>query len=145
MIDFPPLDPGIEIVVASRGMSKGIAQTEGPQLVARPFVHLGPVQLSAQWKNVNSTVADGEGAASVSLSRKFGEFQLGLGVAHKFQTGMREATDDHGWELTGTIGRKCRKQSLANRQCRAYHVITFGDSSVEKRLVSPAGFEPAAY
>ncbi len=36
MFDLPPPEPGIEIVVASRGMSKGVAQTEGPQLVVKP-------------------------------------------------------------------------------------------------------------
>ena len=106
MLDFPPLDPGIEIVVASRGISKGIAQTEGPQLVVKPFVQLGPVQLGAQWKNVSSAVAGGEGAASVSLSPKLGPFQLGLGIAHKFQTGVHEPTDDHSWEFTGNVTRK---------------------------------------
>ena len=60
-------------------MSKGIAQTEGPQLVAKPFVQLGPVQLNAQWKNVSVLpFAEGEGAASVSVSPKLGPFQLGL-------------------------------------------------------------------
>ena len=112
MLDLPPLDPGIEIVVASRGMSKGIAQTEGPQLVARPFVRLGPVQFGAQWKNVSSAVAGGEGAASVSVSPELGQFQLGFGVAHKFQTGVREPTDDHSWEFIGSVTRKIGRLSL---------------------------------
>lgn len=112
MIDSPPLDPGIEIVVASRGISKGLAQTEGPQFVAKPFVQLGPVQLAAQWKNVSSAVADGESAASLSVSPKLGRFQLGLGVAYKFQTGVREPTDDHSWEFTGSVARNSGKLGL---------------------------------
>ena len=40
MFDLPPPDPGIEFVVASRGMSKGIAQTDGPQaLILAREVH----------------------------------------------------------------------------------------------------------
>ena len=112
MADFPLLDPGIEIVVASRGISKGIGQTEGPQVVARPFVQVGPVQLAVQWKNVSSDVANGEGAASVSLSPKLGQFQLGLGISHKFQTGVREPTDDHSWEFTGSVTRWFGKLGL---------------------------------
>ena len=42
--DLPPPDPGIEISVATRGMSKGIAQTEGPQMIARSSVKFGDVQ-----------------------------------------------------------------------------------------------------
>jgi len=97
MLDFPPLDPGIEIVVASRGISKGIAQTEGPQLVARPFVQMGPVQLGSQWKNVSSAVAGGEAAVFANVAPKLGPFQLSMGDAYKFQTGVREPTDDKSW------------------------------------------------
>jgi len=93
-------------------MSKGIAQTEGPQLVVKPFVRLGSFQLGAQWKNVSSAIADGEGAAFVSVSPKLGEFQLGLSVAHKFQTRVREPTDDHSWEFTGSVTRRFGKLGL---------------------------------
>lgn len=106
MIDLPPPDPGIEIVVASRGMSKGIAQTEGPQLIVKPFARLGDIQFGAQWKNVTSTVAGGEGAAFVGWSREVANFQLSLQASHKFQTGVREPTDDHSWEFTGALSRK---------------------------------------
>jgi hypothetical protein len=112
MIDFPPLDPGIEIVTASRGMSKGIAQTDGPQLIVRPSVSLGPVQFAAQWKNLSSPVAGGEAAFSVGVSPKLAGFQLGLSAAHKVQTGVREPTDDHSWEFSGTVSRKFGRFSL---------------------------------
>ena len=74
MFDLPPPDPGIEFVVASRGMSKGIAQTEGPQVVVKPFVQMGPVQLGAQWKNVSSAVAGGESAIFANASPKLGRW-----------------------------------------------------------------------
>ena len=112
MWDLPPPDPGIEIVIATRGLSKGVAQTEGPQLVARPFIQLGPVQLGTQWKNVSSAVAGGEGAAFASIAPKLGDFQLNLGVAYKFQTGVKEPTDDKSWEFTGGVTRKFGKVSL---------------------------------
>ncbi|MCL6740787.1 hypothetical protein LZ518_06525 [Sphingomonas sp. RB56-2] len=106
MLDLAPLDPGIELSVASRGMSKGIAQTEGPQLIVKPFVKLGDFQVGAQWKNVTSTVAGGEGAVFVAFGREVGGFQLTLQASHKFQTGVHEPTDDHSWEFTGGLTRK---------------------------------------
>jgi hypothetical protein len=112
MWDLPPPDPGIEIIIASRGMSKGIAQTAGPQLIVKPSVKLGDVQLGGQWKNVTSTVAGGEGAIFVGWSREVASFQLSLQASHKFQTGVREPTDDHSWEFTGGVSRKVRKVTL---------------------------------
>ena len=112
MWDFPPADPGIEIVVASRGMSKGIAQTEGPQLIVKPSVKFGDVQLGAQWKNVTSAVAGGEGAVFIGWGRDVAGFQLSLQAAHKFQTGVREPTDDHSWEFTGGLTRKLGQVTL---------------------------------
>lgn len=111
-LDLPPPDPGIEIVVATRGMSKGIAQTEGPQLLARPFVQMGPVQIGTQWKNLSSSVAGGETAAFVNLAPRLGKFQLGLGFAYKMQTGVTEPTDDKSWEFTGNVSRKLGRVSL---------------------------------
>jgi hypothetical protein len=112
MFDLPPPSPGIEISVASRGMSKGIAQTEGPQVVARPFVQLGPVQVGSQWKNLSSPVAGGEASAFVNVAPKLGKFQLNLGVAYKFQTGVRGPTDNKSWEFTGNVTRKFGRLSL---------------------------------
>ena len=109
MIDFPPLDPGIEIVAASRGISKGIAQTEGGQIVPKAFVQMGSVQAGAQWKNVKSPVARGEAAAFVNVTPKLGAFQLTLGASYKFQTGVRPPTDDDSFEFSGVVARKWGK------------------------------------
>jgi hypothetical protein len=112
MFDLPPPDPGIEITIASRGMSKGIAQTDGPQVVARPFVQMGPVQLAAQWKNLSSPVAGGEASAIFSVAPKLGQFQLNASAAYKLQTGVRGPTDNKSWEFTGNVSRKFGKLSL---------------------------------
>ncbi|HEU4958699.1 MAG TPA: TorF family putative porin [Sphingomicrobium sp.] len=112
MFDLPPPDPGIEFVVASRGMSKGIAQTEGPQALVRPYVQLGPVQLAAQWKNLSSPTAGGEASAILSIAPKLGQFQLNASAAYKLNTGVRGPTDNKSWEFTGTVSRKFGKLSL---------------------------------
>jgi len=112
MFDLPPPDPGIEFVVASRGMSKGIAQTEGPQALVRPFVQLGPVQAGAQWKNLTSPVAGGEASTFLAVAPKLGQFQLNAGVAYKLFTGVRGPTDNKSWEFTGSVTRKFGKLGL---------------------------------
>lgn len=106
MWDLPPPDPGIEIVVASRGMSKGIAQTEGVQVIPKGFVQFGPVQVGGQWKNVSSAAADGEAAAFVNYTPKLGPYQLTLGAAYKFQTSVEGDTDDESFEFTTAVSRK---------------------------------------
>jgi len=112
MWDLPPPDPGIELVVSSRGMSKGIAQTDGVQLIPRAFVQFGPVQVGAQWKNVSSPVADGEAAAFVNYTPKIGPWQLTLGAAYKFQTNVDGDTDDDSFEFTGSVSRKFGRLGL---------------------------------
>ena len=112
MWDLPPPDPGFEIVVASRGMSKGVAQTDGMQFVPKAFVHLGKVQVGAQWKNVTSDVAGGEGAIFANYATKLGAFQLTLGAAYKFQTAVKGDPDDTSFEFSGAATRKFGKLSL---------------------------------
>jgi hypothetical protein len=110
--DLPPPDPGVEIVVATRGMSKGVAQTDGPQVIGKGFLRFNALQLGLQWKNVSSTSADGEGSAFVSASRKFGSLQLTGGVAYKFQTGVRGHPDSTSWEFTAGAVRKLGPLSM---------------------------------
>ena len=112
MFDLPPPDPGIEFVVATRGMSKGIAQTEGPQAIVRPFIQMGPVQLATQWKNLSSPVAGGEASAILSVAPRLGQFQLNASAAYKLQTGVRGPTDNKSWEFAGNVTRKFGKLSL---------------------------------
>jgi len=109
MWDLPPPDPGIEILIASRGISKGIAQTDGIQIVPKAFVQLGQVQIGGQWKNITSPVADGEAAAFVNYAPKLGAFQLALGAAYKFQTNVIGNPDHDAFEFTAGASRKIGK------------------------------------
>lgn len=104
--DVPPPDPGIEIAIATRGMSKGIAQTDGGQLLGKGFLRFGSVQAGLQWKNVTASTYDGEGSVFVSASRRFGRLQLTGGVARKFATGIHGRTDSASWEFTAGATRK---------------------------------------
>ena len=99
MFDLPPPDPGIEILIASRGMSKGIAQTDGPQVVPKLLLQIGPVQVGGQWKNVTSPVAEGEAAVFVNATREFGSLELTAGITYKWQTDAAANTDDDAFEF----------------------------------------------
>lgn len=112
MLDLPPPNPTMEVVLASRGMSKGIAQTENGQVVVKPSVTIGPIQVGAQWKNVDSAAADGEAAAYANLVKTVGRLQLNGGVAYKWQTSVNEPADSRSWEFTGGATAKFGKLSL---------------------------------
>ena len=112
MWDLPPPDPGVAIHVASRGMSKGLAQKDGVQVIPKAYLQVGNVQVGGQWKNVTSPVADGEAAAFVTYAPKIGPYQLSIGGAYKFQTKLKGETDDKSWEFTGSASRKFGKLTL---------------------------------
>ena len=106
MWDLPPADPGIEIVIATRGMSKGLAQTDGPQAVIKPFVRFDWLQLGGQWKNIDSPSAEGEALVFAAVSRNVGTLQLSGGVAYKFLTAVHGKTDSDTFEFTAGAVRK---------------------------------------
>jgi len=105
-VDLPPPDPGIEISIASQGMSKGLRQTDGPQLLARAELALGAVALGGYAKNVSSATADGEAGLSLQLRGRAGGFELAASVAYKFNTGAALQDDRDAIELTASIGRR---------------------------------------
>ena len=104
--DLPPPDPGIEFVIATRGMSKGLSQTDGPQFLGRGYAGVGDFQVGAQWKNVNSSSAGGEASLFINASRKIGTLQLSGGAAYKMLTGLHARVDKKCWEFTGAASRK---------------------------------------
>ena len=106
MVDLPPLDPGIEIVVASRGISKGLAQTEGPQLVARGQLGLGAFYAGAQWKNISSPTADGEASAFAGARTAAAGFDLTLSAAYKRLTASPASADSEALETVAAVSRR---------------------------------------
>ena len=98
---LPPADPALEFSIASRGMSKGIAQTDGePQAVIKGSAKLGPFEAGGQWKNVTSASARGEAAAFLNANRNVGKLRLNGGIAYKFQTGVSGNPDSDSFEFT---------------------------------------------
>ena len=99
-------DPGIEISAASQGVSKGLRQTDGPQLIVRPEMAFGPLFVAASWKNVTSATADGEVALLAGLRGRTGGFDLSVSAAYKLNTNARRQADRDCIELTATASRR---------------------------------------
>ena len=105
MLDLPPPDPGIEVVVASRGYSKGLVQTEGPQIVVRPEVTFGGIYANLLWKNVSSPIVDGEAQINIGYRTTIEGFELSGQLGYHRQTGVRAPTDEDRWEANFTARR----------------------------------------
>lgn len=106
MFSLPSPDPGIEISAASQGISKGLRQSEGIQILVRPELAVGPLFVAAFWKNVTSPTADGEGAALIGLRGRAGGFDLAVSAAYKLNTGARAQADRDCIEFTATASRR---------------------------------------
>jgi hypothetical protein len=106
MFTFPSPDPAIEVTAFSQGMSKGLRQTEGPQILVRPEVAIGPVFVGAFYKNVTSPTADGEAAVLAGLRRRVGGFDLAVSAAYKWNTNTRAQADRDCLEFNAVASRR---------------------------------------
>ncbi|MGQ0559791.1 MAG: hypothetical protein ACT4OE_09435 [Sphingosinicella sp.] len=106
MIDLPPPDPGIEIHLASRGVSKGLVQTDGVQLLVRPELAFGPVYVGGYAKNVTAPNFDGEAGATLGLREAAGGFDLAASATLKTLIGPVGPLDNHALELHGSLSRR---------------------------------------
>jgi hypothetical protein len=106
MFSLPSPDPGIEISAFSQGMSKGLRQTEGVQILVRPEVAIGPVFIGALYKNVTSPTADGEAAILIGLRRRAAGFDLAVSAAYKWNSGARLQADRDCLEFNLSASRR---------------------------------------
>jgi hypothetical protein len=108
--DLPPPLPAFDFTLATQGMSKGISQTDGPQVIPRLSLKSGGFQAGGLWKNITSTQGAGEAQLFVGWSGKAAGFDVGAQAAHRMVTGITDRTaDNSSWEFTGTAGRKLDK------------------------------------
>jgi hypothetical protein len=96
----------IEFSLASRGISKGLAQTRGPQFIARGEVSVGSVYVGGFWKNITSTTADGEAGASIGARTKSAGFNLSASATLRIATSGAAGSDNQAFELSGAVSRK---------------------------------------
>jgi len=105
MFDLPPPDPGIEIVVASQGMAKGLRQTEGPQVIARPSLAVGRAAFGAYLKNITSPSAEGEGGIFVGYVAQFGRVRIAPVATYKQLVDRTGHPDHDAWEFGLSVTR----------------------------------------
>lgn len=114
--DVPPPLPSFEVSLASRGYSKGLAQTDGPQVLIRPEIAFGSVRLGAYAKNTTSPDYDGEVGAYIGVRKSWGNTELGGIATVKKLVDAAPNIDTTALELsisaTQTIGRLKPRLSL---------------------------------
>ena len=112
MFALPPFEPRFEMVVSSRGMSKGIEQAAEPQVIPKAYLDIGDAEFGGQWKNVTSSTGTGEASAFINASRDFGAFSLTIGAAYKVQTGAVPGADTDSLEVSAGVSRNFGRMSL---------------------------------
>ena len=97
---LPQPDPAFEISIASHGMTQGISQTDGIQIIPRVSVRTGNFQLGGLWRNISNPNANGVAVLFLRFSRAAGPAQLDLGAAYRIRTGPRASRDSRAWEYS---------------------------------------------
>jgi len=107
MFDLPPPDPSIQIELASRGISKGLAQTTGPQLVVRGGLTFGVFSAEASGKNIDSNDDSGvESYLSAGVAIKKSGFDLSARGGLKSVHGIAGQVDRRAFEMRVEAGRQ---------------------------------------
>lgn len=84
-------------------MSKGIAQTDGPQLLVRGELAFADLYVGAQGKNVTSSTADGEAAALIGIRHSVAGFDFSASAAWKRAINPVPGSDVNALELSGSV------------------------------------------
>lgn len=103
---LPPAPPSIEISLSSRGVSKGLAQTDGPQAIARVEAPIGPFYAAGYVKNVTSTVADGEGGFSGGIRTQIAGWKFAASATWRIAIAPTPGSDNQSLELGASVSRK---------------------------------------
>ncbi len=107
MTDLPAPQPAIEIVAATRGISKGITQTEGAQLLVRGEVAFGDAYVGAYGKNVAIAGDDGvEASGFVGLKFSIAGFDFAASAGYKALEGIEGPVDADALEFSGSMSRR---------------------------------------
>jgi hypothetical protein len=104
-MDLPPPVPAIEFSLSNTGISKGLAQTKGPQFLARAEVALGHVYLGGYVKNVTSTTSNGEAAVLIGARAKVGGFDIAASAGWKRAIDPVANFDLTALEVSGSVSR----------------------------------------
>lgn len=102
---LPIPQPSIEIIAATQGMSKGLRQTSGIQILVRPEVSVGSFFIGGLYKNVTSTTADGEAEILVGLRHRLAGLDLTATAGYRWNTGAPSSVDRDALEFNLTATR----------------------------------------
>lgn len=100
MVGLAPAVPAIEFNLSSTGMSKGIAQTTGPQMLVRGEVASGPLFVGGYFKNVDSSTSDAEAGVLVGMRAKAAGFDFTLSAAWKRAIDPAPGSDRSALEIS---------------------------------------------
>ena len=140
MIAIAPAHPSAEVTIASRGISKGVAQTNGLQFVGRGQVSFGALQFSAQYKNITSPAARGQASAALGFAKKIRGFLLSAKASYKFRTELKPgAVDTEALELT--VGASRRRGPFEARINYSYSPNDLGTTRRSGYLEATASLE----
>jgi hypothetical protein len=106
MLDLPPPVPAIEFNLATRGISKGLAQTKGPQLLVRGELASGHLFFGAYAKNVTSTSSDGEAGLSVGLRATAAGLDVAASATWKRAIDPAAGSDANALEVSTSASRR---------------------------------------
>jgi len=106
MAALPPPVPAIEFNIASTGMSKGIAQTKGPQFLARGELGFGAIYVGGYIKNVDASTSDGEAAALIGIRTNAAGFDIAASAAWKRAVDPAPGSDRNALEVSASASRK---------------------------------------
>ena len=102
---LPPPDPAIELFVASHGMTQGLSQSDGPQIIPRAYLRFGDVQLGAFWRNIDSPIANGIGVLFARVVVKRRSTQADFVLLYRTRTGAPRSAVLHAWEFDASVRR----------------------------------------
>lgn len=86
-------------------MSKGVAQTDGPQLLVRGELAFTDFYLGAHAKNVTSSTEDGEVAALVGIRKHLAGLDFSASAAWKRAIDAAPGSDANSLEVSGSVAR----------------------------------------
>ena len=98
--------PSFDVSLASTGMSKGLAQTTGPQFLARGELAFGDFYVGSYVKNVDSSSSNGEAGGLIGVREKLGGFDFNLSAAWKRAISPTPGSDKNALEVSGSASRK---------------------------------------
>jgi hypothetical protein len=105
MFDLPPPDPQMEIVIANEGVTKGLQESDGPQVKGKLALMFGDVIIGTELKNQDGDAAL-EGKAFIGASKTVAGFRFSGEAAYKTNLDTIDPMgDNEAFEATVGVNR----------------------------------------